>query len=55
MTARLALVPPTRRTLRVLPDHSPPEPAGATTGARLRPRSVRPDLARAAGGGENPA
>ena len=29
----LALIPPIRRTLRVLPDDSAPEPSGATTGA----------------------
>jgi len=52
----LALVPPTRRTLRVLPDHSVPEQAGATTsGPAPAPALVRPDLARAAGGGDNPA
>jgi hypothetical protein len=39
----------------VLPDHSAPEPAGATTSAAAVPALVRPDLARAAGGGDNPA
>jgi CHAD domain-containing protein len=51
----LALVPPTRRTLRVLPDH----PAGDTGDANddtAPPAPLRrPDLARVAGGGENPA
>jgi hypothetical protein len=52
----LALIPPTRRTLRVLPDHSVPEPAGPPTSAAApAPALVRPDLARAAGGGDNPA
>jgi hypothetical protein len=54
----LALVPPARRTLRVVPDQSVPEPAGATSDDTV-PTSpqVRPDLARAAAGGasEHPA
>jgi triphosphatase len=57
----LALVPPTRRTLRVLPDHPVPEQAGAATNATAAaaatpaPALVRPELARVAGGGESPA
>ena len=52
----LALVPPARRTLRVVPDHPLPEPAGATTGGGAPASAlVRPDLARAAGGGDSPA
>jgi CHAD domain-containing protein len=52
----LALVPPTRRALRVLPDHPLPEHAGATADGAAPPAPlVRPDLARAAGGGEHPA
>jgi triphosphatase len=51
----LALVPPTRRTLRVLPAHPPPE--AVETGGASAPATtlLRPDLARAAGGGESPA
>jgi len=49
----LALVPPTRRTLRVLPD-SQPGPVGALAGDAATPAALlRPDLARAAGGGES--
>jgi hypothetical protein len=52
----LALVPPARRTLRVLPDHPVPEQAGETgSAAATAPALVRPDLIRVAGGGENPA
>jgi hypothetical protein len=52
----LALVPPTRRTLRVLPDHSRSEQAGPPTSAGAPTTAlVRPDLVRAVGGGENPA
>jgi hypothetical protein len=49
----LALVPPTRRTLRVLPDQSPDQPG--TTGDDRAPTTAlaRPGLARAAGGGES--
>ena len=52
----LALVPPARRALRVLPDQSPPESSGTTTDDTAPvPPPVRPDLARAVGGGESPA
>jgi triphosphatase len=49
----LALVPPTRRTLRVLPDHSLTEPVGAPANDTAAPAALlRPDLARVAGGGD---
>jgi CHAD domain-containing protein len=52
----LALVPPARRALRVLPDHTVPDEAGATTSAAApAPALVRPELARVAGAGDNPA
>jgi triphosphatase len=52
----LALVPPARRTLRVVPDHSLPEPAAATPDDTAPASSlVRRDLVRAVGGGEHPA
>jgi triphosphatase len=52
----LALVPPTRRTLRVLPDHSLQEQPGATCADRAPTTAlVTPGLARAVGGGESPA
>jgi triphosphatase len=49
----LALVPPTRRTLRVLPDHAQPERAAVTSDTTTPAALLRPDLARAAGGGES--
>lgn len=52
----LALVPPARRALRVLPDHSPLGGASRTGGdAPPAAALVRPDLVRAASGGESPA
>jgi hypothetical protein len=52
----LALVPPARRALRVLPDESMLEPVGAVGGDSPPTASlVRPDLVRAASGGESPA
>jgi len=47
----LALVPPARRTLRVLPDHSRSEMPGAASGEPLTATLGRPELARAASGG----
>jgi triphosphatase len=49
----LALVPPTRRALRVLPDHPQPERAPVTSDTTTPAALLRPDLARAAGGGES--
>jgi CHAD domain len=51
----LALVPPTRRTLRVLPAHPPPETVETAAASTPATTLLRPDLARAAGGGESPA
>jgi triphosphatase len=51
----LALVPPARRTLRVLPDHSAGHEETAADDATPPAALLRPELARVAGGGENPS
>ena len=51
----LALVPPTRRTLRVLPDHSLPALPAVGDDDTAATALGRPDLARAASGGDGPA